>query len=335
MTQSVPNLLQSFKLGFFIPTSAWYGLYDRLEVWRSRSTADGPYEALHDNTWLPATLPPGAPTTPPSPPQTGSYVSVVGLDLQFLIDGVEVVSITFTGVNPITLGAVATQIAAQSNQLLSSFVINGGLVVQTGQLGEIAMLQCTGGEAAPLLGFDTTSAGIAFGRDARIVLIYPNEQYSVFDKHGSSTYFYKTRFYNSSSGSFSDYSLPTQASSPAGISQANLVRCYVDLVDLTGSAIPNAELLVYNNFNGTQVESKTVTGGAVRLLTDQNGHAELLLPRGAQVRVAIGGTDLARDVTVPTDSTIQSINLLDPSVGSDDLFTVQKANIQYAVRRSI
>jgi hypothetical protein len=335
VTQPVPNLLQSFKLDFFVPTSTWLGLYDRLEVWRSRATVDGPYEALHDNTWLPATLPLGAPTTPPSPSQTGAYVSVVGLDLQFLVDGVKTVSVVFTGSNPLTLAQVATQIAAQSNQLLSSFVINGQVVVQTGQLGEIAMLQCTGGEAAPLLGFDTTTAGIAFGRDVRIPLASTNEHYSVVDAHGSSSYFYKVRFFNSTSGSFSDFSLPTQGASPAGVSQTNLVRCYVDLVDLTGAAIPNAELLIYNNFNGLQVESRTVTGGSIRLLTDSNGHAELLMPRGAQIRVAIGGTDLARDVTVPTDTTIQAINLLDPSVGSDDLFTVQKQLIDFAVRRSI
>jgi hypothetical protein len=337
MTQpAVLTTNQSFKLDFFIPTSTWFGLYDRLEVWRSRTTAGGPYEALHGNTWTPATLPQGAPTVPPSPSQTGSYVSVVGLDLQLLVQEVTPVSIVFTGTNPLTLAQVATQIAAQSNGLLSSFVINGQVVVQTIRFGEIAVLRCTGGAAAPLLGFSTVDpSNVAFGLDARVVLTNPNEQYSIVDANGSASYWYRTRFYNSTTGLFSDYSLPVQAGTSAGISQANLVRCYVDLVDLTGNAIQNAEVLIFNAFNGLSLESKNVVGGSVKLLTDVNGHAEILLPRGAQVSVTIGGTDLSRNVTVPTDTTIQSINLLDPSIGSDDLFTAQKQNIAYAVRRSI
>lgn len=327
---------QSFKLDFFIPTSTWFGLYDRLEVWRSRTTADGPYEALHGNVWTPATLPLGAPTIPPNPPQTGAFVSVVGLDLQLLVQEKTAVPIVFTGANPLTLAQVASQIALQSNGLLFSFVINGQVVVQTNRLGEIAVLRCTGGQAAPLLGFSTVDpSNVAFGLDARVLLTNPNEQYSIIDANGSASYWYKTRFFNSQTGLFSDYSVPVQAGTAAGISQANLVRCYVDLVDLTGNAIENSEVLIYNNFTGVAIESKNVVGGTLKLLTDVNGHAEVLLPRGALVRVAIGGTDLARDVTVPTDTTIQAINMLDPSVGSDDLFTAQKQLINYAVRRSI
>lgn len=328
--------LKSFKLDFFIPKRAWYGLWDRLEVWRSRSTPSGPYDALNGDTWTPATLPLGSPTVPPSPPQTGAYITIVGTTITFLVDEASAVSITFTGTDPLTLAQVATQIAAQSNQLLSSYVDNGQVIAQTIQPGEISVLRCTGGTAAPLLGFPTTEPGsVAFGLDARIVLLPTQELYSQVDANGNDLFFYKTRFYNSSTGLFSDYSLPSQAISPVGISPDGLVRCYVELVDLSGSAIYGAEVLIESAFGGLQVEGKTVVGGQVVLHTDRNGHAELLIPRGTSLTVAIGGTDLVRDVVVPTDSTITAFNLLAPGSGTNDVFAVAEQNIDYAVRRSI
>jgi len=328
--------LKGFKLDFFIPRRAWYGMWDRVEVWRSRTSSSGPYDALNGDTWTPATLPLGSPTTPPSPAQTGAYITIVGTTLTFLVNEVSAVSITFTGVDPLTLAQVATQIAAQSNQLLSSYVDNGQVIAQTIQPGEISVLRCTGGTAAPLLGFPVTEPGsVAFGLDARIVLIPVQEQYSQVDANGCDKYYYKTRFYNSNTGLFSDYSLPTQAISPVGISAHGLVRCYVELVGLSGSAIYGAEVLIESAFGGLQVEGKTVVGGQVRLLTDRNGHAELLVPRGTALTVAIGGTDLVRDVVVPTDHAVTAFNLLAPGSGSNDVFSVQEQRIDYAVRRSI
>jgi hypothetical protein len=114
-----------------------------------------------------------------------------------------------------------------------------------------------------------------------------------------------------------------------------MVRCYVDLVTLTGAPNSNQEVLVYNQFNGTQVGFQSVTGGSVRMLTDASGHAELLLPRGLSVTVSIPGTALARDFVVPTDMAVQSVSMLDPSVSTDDLFTVQRPNLPAASRRSL
>jgi len=336
MTQSTLVTRQSIKLDFFIPLTAWQGMFDRLEVWRSQTTADGPYTSLNGDAWAPATLPVGAPTTAPSPPQTGAFVTIVGTDLHFLIDEKYPVDITFTGADPLTLAQVATQIAAQSNQLLSSYVASGQVVVQTAQVGEIAMLRCVGGEAAPILGFATTEPGsIAFGVDARVLLVSGKELYSVIDPNGSPQFYYKTRFFNSASRLVSDFSLPSQAISIVGISSANLVRCYVDLVGASGAALNGQEILIGMKFSGALVEGRTVAGGNTLLLTDVNGHAEILLPRGQEITVAVGGTDLVRDVVVPTDTSITSINLLDPSVGTNDVFRVQEQNIDFAVRRSI
>jgi hypothetical protein len=78
-----------------------------------------------------------------------------------------------------------------------------------------------------------------------------------------------------------------------------------------------------------------VTGGSIRLLTDVTGHAEALLPRGTQVTISIGGTPLVRDILVPTDPTVESLNLLAASSGQNDLFDVQTPQIPYATRRTL
>jgi hypothetical protein len=71
-----------------------------------------------------------------------------------------------------------------------------------------------------------------------------------------------------------------------------------------------------------------------RLHTDENGYCSLLLLRGVPVSVGIAGTALVRDITPPSDPTVQSFNLFDPSVGTDDAFSVQVPEINIAERQN-
>jgi hypothetical protein len=261
---------------------------------------------------------------------------LVGKTLELLVDELSPVNVTFTGTDPLTFGQAATQIQAQSLGLLTAFVLGPALIVQTVEPGAKAILRCVGGDAAPLLGLSTDELGsLAFGRDARIVLISGQQDYGFVDPNGSPLFFYKTRFFNSVTRTVSAWSTPFHGLPRAGLSSAGLCRGYVDLVDMAGAPAAGQEVLVYNQFNGTQVENKTVVGGRTRLLTDACGHAELLLVRGANVTVAIGGTTIVRDVPIPTDPTIQSLNLLSSANGSNDVFSVAVPVIPYAVRRSL
>jgi hypothetical protein len=329
-------LNQRFELDFNIESSAWQGAFDRLEVWRSMVDKYGPYAPLHGNVWAPATLPIGF-TEPPSGSGPSVFISGLSIDLTVSTpSGSTPLSIAFTGSNPLTYAQAATQIAAGSQGLLTSYASGSTLVIQTVAVGEAVYLLCTGGDAAPLLGIPTAEPdSLAFGQDARIVLTLGQTQYSFVDGNGSSLYWYKTRFYNSQTLLTSDFSLPFQGPQAPGLPQSSLVLCYVDLVDLNGNAYANQEVLVYSRFNGTQVGSQTVTGGSQKLLTDVTGHAQLLLPRGLAVTVSIPGTTLARDFCVPTDPTVTTLSMLSPGVGKDDLFTVQVPNIPYAVRRTL
>lgn len=327
---------ERFQLDFFFEPGAWEGYFDRFEVWRSRGTDMGPYEALHDDAWLPARLPLNTPDDPPAPPQTGPSIPLADKTIQFLINEYIPVNITFAGPDPVSFGAAAAQIQAGSNGLLTAFVSNAVLIVQTVEPGLKASLRCVGGDAAPLLGFATTEPGsLAFGRDARVVLRRGVPQYSVIDPNGSPAYFYKARFYDSFNRTVSQFSAPFQGTQNAGLDMSSLVLGYVNLVDVTGAPIENQEVLIYNNFNGLQVGGRVVVGGTQHLLTDAAGRVELLLARGALVTVAVGGTTLALEIEIPTDPAVQTLNLLTAGNGQNELFTVQIPNIPYAVRRTL
>ena len=74
-----PTLLtqERFQLDFFVDGSTWEGLFDRIEVWRSRSTALGPYIPMHYDSWFPARLPHGNLTAiPPAPAQAARTLRV-------------------------------------------------------------------------------------------------------------------------------------------------------------------------------------------------------------------------------------------------------------------
>jgi len=328
---------ERFQLDFFIPGKAWEGLFDSLEVWRSRSSDLGPYEPLHDDTWLPATLPFGQEhTQAPLEPDTGKSVPIVGLTSEFLLGEHQRVTVTFAGSGEyLTFAQAATQIVAQGAGLLVSFVADGILIVRTVEAGIKATLRCSGGDASPLLGLPTSFGAVAFGRDARIVLVHGQQDYGFVDPHGSPDYFYKTRFFNSDARTVSQFSQPFQGEAVAGLDTSELCRGYVDLVDLQGNPYENQEVLIYNAFSAMKRERFTVAGGALKLLTDRRGHAEALLVRGSKVVVGIGGAPVARDVHIPEDRKIESINLLSSLFGTNDVFNVSIPNIPCYARRSL
>jgi hypothetical protein len=325
---------QVLQLDIFVDSTSWEGQFDSLEVWRSRLSDGGPYVALTGDGWAPASLPSLA--AAPSPAQTGPSAYLVGKTLSLLVGEKTPITITFTGSDPTTFASAATQIAAQSGGLLSSFVLSGVLYVQTKQPGAGSSLRVVGGDTAPLLGLQTQEPGsLAFGVDARVPLVYGVSSYVYTDLNGSRDYFYKTRFFNTLSRTTSDFSIPYRGRSPAGVDLSNLIRATINVVDARGIAVAGTPVLLFDRFAGTQVSGKTVIGGNISGLTDDNGHFETPLLRGTQVTVAVGGTNIARDVSVPTDPAIQTFDLLDPAYGKDDVFNVQVPNLRYAVRRSL
>jgi hypothetical protein len=326
---------EDLQLDLYVDGPQWEGIFDSLEVWRSRTGAQGPYEALTGPTWMTPRLPAGAPDAP-ALAQTGPSLNISGSTLSLLVDEETSISVTFTGTNPLTMAQCATQIIAQGLRMVRAYVINNLLVIESAQPGNIATLRVVGGNAAPMLGLPTTEpASVAFGKDARIPLVHGVDRYHFTDYNGDPDYFYKTRFFNGLTNTYSDFSLPFSGKYISALSPTSIIRGTIDLVDSKGIALCNRAILLSPKSQGSLVEGRVMVDSDTQEYTDANGHLEFTLIRGQNYTVAIAGTDIVRDFTAPTDTSIDTFNMLDPALSSNDVFTVQQPNIDYMVRRSL
>lgn len=321
------------RLDIRVDPASWQDKFDVLEVWRSRMTEDGPFEELTAVNYMPARVP-AAGMDAPVLFEPGPVVNLVGRGLDLLIDEVKPLAIVFGGVNPLTYAMAASQIALSSQNLLQSWVVNGRLVMETKRAGIGASLRVKGGDAAPLLRLATEEPlSVSTGRDVRIPLVRGIERYSFDDPNGHKDYTYKTRFRNRGTGAISELSRPVTRY--VGVDPTGVVRGWVRLADVAGRPLGGQRVLVDNQFKGTVADGFMIAGGAQDALTNDEGYVEFMLVRGLSITVSIAGTSLFRDITVPTDPTVESFNMMDPTLGKDDLFQVQTPALDYAARRSL
>lgn len=325
------------QLQILVKREDYEDLFDQIEVWRSRTSIRGPYEELTADKWRPARIPKLAGDRP-TPAVTGRSVIIAGLTLQLRVGESEDLVVTFTGSNPLTYSECATQITLQGNSKVAAYVDEDGtLVVESTEPGTGAVLRVVGGDAAALLGMPVTEPdNLAYGRDARIPIKVGTESYLFTDVRGSDAYYYKTRFRNRISLGVSEFSQPFSLGQALGISAANIVCGTLDLVGTDGKPLRNREVVVFNRYQGDLVEDKFVAGHGENKLTDSNGHVEFNLVRGSHMTVIISGTDVARNIIVPTDENVVIFSLLAPDVATqDDGFVVQVPDVVYAERRSL
>lgn len=326
-TPSPTATKQDLSLNILLSDEDWEGKYDKLDVLRSRMTDAGPYEYLTGSAYLPAAI-------------TGAVVSpvlaIAGLTLLLRVNESFDISVTFTGVNPISIASAATQIAAASLGLLQAQAPSNALMINTVPVGAVASLRIVGGNAAPLLGLPLTEpSSVALGKDARIALTPSQQVYEFTDHNGSLGFFYRTRFYNSTTGASSDFSAPIAGKDVSPLLPSMLVQGYLRLVDIRGVPSRKEMVLLYPQMNGTTVEGRVMVSGALSKATDDDGRVEFTLLRGQQFTLAIAGVSLARDITTPTDLAITSFNMLDPQYAKDDLFNVQQPAIDFGARRTL
>jgi len=324
------------QLDILAKSQDFAGFFDQLEIWRSFTSEMGPFEELTADSWTPARLPKDGGDRPVVP-VTGPSAVLVGKTLVFVAMDLDTIAVTFTGVDPLTRATAASQIESQSGGKLSSYVdAVGQLIVETPQTGTAATVQCTGGTTAGELGLATEEPqSIGYGRDARLQLRTNTELYQFSDQRGAPDAFYRTRYRNRLTQATSDFSQPFGATQVSGLSDTSLVIGQLDLVDLQGRPLVSRQVRIHTNFNGVLIEGKLMAGGDLVKVTDVNGHVEFMLVRGQRVSVAVLGTDLMRDITVPIDPSVTSFNLLDPSLAGPDIFKVQVPDLVYAERRSL
>lgn len=326
---------EELVLSLVVSDDQWASRFDSIEVFRSRLGTAGPWELLTGADWASARLPQGA-ADAPSAPATGPSVVLVGKVLNLRVQEDVDIDVTFTGSNPLTFAQAATQIATQSNGLLRAYVVGAVLVVETVKVGSAAILRVVGGDAAPRLKLPTIEPDcVAFGLEPRIRLVPDKVTYTFTDRNGSEDYYYRTRFFNSLESTFSGFGEAFSGANTAGLSSAATVIGYVVVADSQGKTRDGLPILIHAKNRGARVEGVTVIGDDLTVVTDLDGRAEFSLIRGQKYTVALGGTDVVRDFTAPTDEAIISFDMFDPAYSSDDAFNVQRPNITFAARRSL
>lgn len=330
-------IFQVANLDLLVSSDDFFGRYDQLEVWRSRTSAGAYFEELTGKQWLCARLPKAA-EDPPMTPVTGPSVNLVGKTLTLRLKEVVDIEVVFTGSDPLTTAQVAAQIASQSAGQLNSYVDSTGqLVVQTTEPGTGAVLRVMPSDAAIILALPTSDPdSLAFGRAGRISLVNKQEAYSFTDSSSAPADFYRTRFRNRSTGAVSDFSFSFSVNRSVGVSRASLSVGYLDLIALDGKALAYVDVSVRSPFVGGTVEGRLVAGADLVKKTDRDGHVEFLLIRGQQYTVGIAGTNVAKTVTAPVDPTVLTFSLIDPRLSDDnDYFRVRTPDLPTLERRSI
>lgn len=340
LTVTPSTSLQSFEvvgLTILASDADFVGLFDCIEVWRSRETEGGPYEELTGSTWRGARLPRSG-LDQPAVAQTGPNVNVTGLVLELLINEKDLLAVEFTGVNPLTLSQVATQITTQSLGRLRAWVdTNAQLVIETTEPGTGATLRVISSDTASFLGLTLAAAdALAFGQEARILLVAGTGSYSFSDKGGSSAYFYRTRLRNRSNNTVSEFGQTYNTEQVVGINPVNVVTGYLDLVDSAGRNLVGIEVSLRSPFIGSVIEGKLVAGSDLMQRTDAQGHVEFTLMRGQTYTLSIAGTNIAKEIVAPTDTAITSFLLVDDAFATqDDYFRARVPQIPTMERRSL
>jgi len=328
---------QSISLTFFVDEEDWQGKFSHLEVWRSLLGDGGPFELLTGAGWSPAVLPEGAWSYEPGSGIVGGSVNIVGKSIEFLVNESVLLSHVFTGTDPLTRAACATQVSAAMGVYLFAYVdASSQFVVRTQQSGALASVRATATDAAAILGLPTTDPeNLAFGTESRLLLQPGVSRYAFRDPYGKDIYFYRSRLYNASTHEVSAFSSAVTGRPSTVVDPAVLAIGYCRMVGLDGRAVRGREILVYNAYTSTRVEGGLVVNEGQRLFTDDNGYIELPLLRGASVDVVLPGTALSQRITVPTDQAVSKFDLFDPAYGNNDALGVQRLEGVYADRRSL
>jgi len=333
----VPNF-QETSLVIVANDEAFVGAYNELEVWRS----PGPGQSFKEITgafWAPARLPADGEDEPPVV-VAGPLIDVVGQTLSVIARNGDLsqLDFDFVGAGAALLKDIAIQITSQSGGRLKSYVdVNQKLVLETTVAGASSYLQVLPTTAAIFLGLPTElPTSEAFGKERRIPLLPGVSQYTFVDQAGSPTSSYKTRFRNSVTGVTSEFSLPFTNAQAIGLGPSRLITGFLSLVGNDGKPLAYTEVSIRSNFRGQLVDGKLIAGGDLVDSTNSEGYVEFVLVRGQPYTLGIAGTNIVKDFTAPTDSSLTTFPLLDPAYGNaDDYFKVRVPNIPTLARGSI
>ena len=307
------------KLSIYVSNLAnVMGLFDEIQVWRSETGIGGTYFEITAAADAAATLL-GSQTAP---------FTLNGKTLLVEVDQGTEQTITFVTADPINADDTVDFINDNLTGVTASE--DGGAIRLTSDtLGTSSTLEITGGTALADLGFTTGDSDN--GEDARITLVIGTDEYEFDDESGDPDNYYKVRYYNSGTGAVSSFGDPVKGNIGSIIAPTDLVKATVDLAGLDGRPLADTYVIFYNVYvPPLLVGDVGIMGKEVRVATDQAGHAETMLVKGATVDVTISGTGMIRQIVVPDTD----FNILAAIAAADDLFQIQTPDIPAAVRRT-
>jgi len=169
-------------------------LYDKIQIQRSESGP--PYSDAVDITSSAST------SATLSSELNGPY-NINGQTLSFKINGGNTQTLTFTSSNPVSSTAAASEFTTFASGATASGAL-GNFIMTTALTGTGSSIEVIGGTALTELGFDAGDKDT--GENSEITLVANTSTYEFTDSSGSENYYYRTRYYNSSTDAVSCYS---------------------------------------------------------------------------------------------------------------------------------
>jgi hypothetical protein len=313
--------MAAIKLKIFVPNLAnVLTLFDKIRVWRSESGALGPFVLITSNSAAAATI---------IGTETGGF-DIFGETLQVSVDGGAAQTVLFATPNPVSVDLAISEINDQVTGLTAS-ESSGSVVLSSGTTGTASTLEITGGTALTDLGF--TLDDFENGTDAHVALQTDVENYEYDDESGDVSYYYKTQYYNQTSGASSSTSDAIQGDVGTIVPSASLIKALIDVAQGNGEPYADLRIVFYNVYSPSlQYDGYSILGRTVEATTDQAGHAEVNLIKGMILDVTFVGTGVIRRIQVPDQGT--EFSLMDTVSTVDDNFQIQVPDIPDAVRRS-
>lgn len=315
------ELLEVYEL-VLDPTAA-LTQFTHLRWFRSIDGSTGPFEAISGPAATAASM-------------IGTHAqphALNGKSLLLKVNGVTTIEVVFAGADPYTTADVITDITAETALVVATDAGDSRLCLRTAATGTDASIEILESEGATALGFE--AGQIAIGIDADDALDADVHEYRHTDANGSRDYWYRTQLVNNTTSAVGQTQPPFPGSEVPIIPYDLTIAAYVRVIDLRGRPIEGRRVVVSNVFLPNTVGDYNLFRHSDSFVTDETGYGELRLVRGSTIDVHVEGTSYTRRITLPgVQDPADVVNLLDPSLSSEDEFGIQEPDIDFAVRTS-
>jgi len=234
--------------------------------------------------------------------------------LKFVLDGGQEQVVSFGSVLDFW---TASQVAGRINEIspTTAFVVNGRVRLgspTTGRGSSVVITYCDATDLGWFVG------DLAHGHDQHLILIEGTLVYTYLDIAGAIGDLYRWRFSNDGIIPFTEYATRVEGTAPSSASPTSIATAF--FVGLDGKPRQRSILIVGSAL--PQLISGFITGDEAPLIvkSDELGFLQVPLVRGSVVRVAIEGTALVREFTVPN---VDTFDLMTALSTAPDPFTVQ------------